>query len=218
MSRSTLNSIKPINPLGQLENSKTSESLRSTILETAKDFKSSWITLGRYLYTVYQDKLYKEWGFREFETYCLKEVCIKMTTAQKMLRSYGFLEKEEPKFIKDNRYREEEPRRIPDYESVNVLRLAKNRNLDEEDYDELKQKVLEGSPVESVRQQYRNFLEAAKTESPDEIRENNRKSSLKRTVSTLKTLYRELSAHKFLSARKLKDMEILIQELEKELF
>ncbi len=37
-------------------------SLRYHVLESAKNFKSSWIELGRSLYSVFKDKLYKEWG------------------------------------------------------------------------------------------------------------------------------------------------------------
>ena len=71
-------------------------SLRYHVLESAKNFKSSWIELGRSLYSVYKDKLYKAWGFNTFDAYTLKEIGIKKPTAMKLLRSYYFLEKEEP--------------------------------------------------------------------------------------------------------------------------
>ena len=36
-------------------------SIRYHILESAKNFKSSWIELGRSLYSVWKDKMYKDW-------------------------------------------------------------------------------------------------------------------------------------------------------------
>ena len=43
--------------------------LRQEVLESAKYFKTSWIELGRCLYTVWKDKKFREWGFNEFENY-----------------------------------------------------------------------------------------------------------------------------------------------------
>jgi hypothetical protein len=48
-------------------------SVRHAALKNAKDFKSSWIELGRVLYTVWKDKLYKDWGYQEFEAYVARK-------------------------------------------------------------------------------------------------------------------------------------------------
>ena len=42
-------------------------SLRRETLEAAKRFKSSWIELGRMLWTVYREKKFREWGYLTFE-------------------------------------------------------------------------------------------------------------------------------------------------------
>ena len=68
-----------------------SESLRYHILESAKNFKSSWVNLGQGLYSVWKDKLYKEWGYSTFESFSAKELGIRKQTALKLLRSYYFL-------------------------------------------------------------------------------------------------------------------------------
>lgn len=44
--------------------------------------------------------------------------------ASKLFRSYQFLEKEEPKFIDPEKLAEEPVESLPNYESVNLLRLA----------------------------------------------------------------------------------------------
>ena len=73
-------------------------SLRYQTLQSARRFKSSWIELGQYLQTVWREKHYKNWGYMSFESYCAKEIAIKNSTALKLLRSYYFLEREEPVF------------------------------------------------------------------------------------------------------------------------
>ena len=72
------------------------DALRNKTLDAAKRHKASWIELGQYLYAIYKDKYYKDWGYLTFEAYCGKEINVKLSTASKLLKSYDFLEKEEP--------------------------------------------------------------------------------------------------------------------------
>ncbi|MBU1998209.1 MAG: hypothetical protein KKE64_01795, partial [Candidatus Omnitrophica bacterium] len=119
-------------------------SVRYQVLQNAKNFKTSWVELGRSLYTVHRDKLYKEWGYSVFENYASKEIGIKKDTAMKLLRSYYFLEKEEPDYLKEDFVRQAQTASVPNYESVNLLRLAKNKKaLDETDYKEFRKQVFE---------------------------------------------------------------------------
>ncbi|MDP3804419.1 MAG: hypothetical protein Q8Q87_02570, partial [Candidatus Omnitrophota bacterium] len=120
------------------------DSIRYKILQSAKDFKTSWLELGRALYSVWRDKSYKEWGYLTFEAYTSKEIGIKKQTAMKLLKSYFFLEKEEPIYLQKNYAESSEPSKLPTYESVNLLRLAKNKKmLDKDDYAQLKENILE---------------------------------------------------------------------------
>ena len=98
--------------------------IRRRMLECAKNFKTSWIDLGQSLYSVWKDKLYKDWGYMTFEAYTAKEIGIKKQTAMKLLKSYYFLEKEEPVMLDKERAEGASPAALPNYESVNVLRLA----------------------------------------------------------------------------------------------
>ena len=86
------------------------DELRVKTVEIAKKHKSSWIELGQHLFSIYKNKLFKEWGYQAFETYCRKELGIKETTASKLLKSYSFLEKEEPRIVKPEFPQEENPR------------------------------------------------------------------------------------------------------------
>ena len=87
-------------------------SFRYKVLDAAKGFKSSWIDLGQYLFSVYRDKSYREWGYLTFDAYCAKEIGIRQPTAMKLLKSYSFLEREEPSFLKREALDERQPNRI----------------------------------------------------------------------------------------------------------
>ncbi len=133
---------------------------RYQVLASAKDFKSSWIQLGQYLCSVYQDKRYKEWGYLTFEAYCGKEVGIRQATAVKLLKSYAFLEREEPSFLKEASNEDFRPTQIPSYEAVNTLRLAKdNQSVSKSDYASIREDVLEKAKEgKEVREKLRYVL------------------------------------------------------------
>ena len=120
------------------------DSIRYRVLQSAKNFKTSWIELGQSLYSVWKDKSYKEWGYITFDAYTQKEVGIKKATAMKLLKSYYFLEKEEPIYLQKEHSDAQPPAAMPSYESVNLLRLAKDKNaLDNDDYQRFKKDVLD---------------------------------------------------------------------------
>jgi hypothetical protein len=193
--------------------------VRQHVLEMAKGFKSSWIELGRALYSVHKDKLYKEWGFATFEAYTSKEIGIRNQTAMKLLRSYFFLEKEEPGFLKDDSGAAADPANIPSCESVNVLRLAKNnKSLDNDDYEDLKKGVFqEGKDALEVRKDLTSMIRQRKELDPQEARQEKRTIVIRRFLSTLKSLKMELETTKMLPASLTKDVDALIKRVEDEM-
>jgi len=139
-------------------------SFRYKALDAARRFKSSWVELGQLLFTVYQDKLYRDWGYLTFEAYCSKEVGIRQPTAVKLLKSYSFLEKEEPAYLhRDGGLSEAKPNQIPSVDLVNALRLAKaSGRVPESQYKELRDDVLENGREEAeVKKKIRYILKAS---------------------------------------------------------
>ncbi|MFT3709260.1 MAG: hypothetical protein QM817_16595 [Archangium sp.] len=98
-------------------------SLRHTVILAAKRFKSSWVEFGKLLAQVRHEALFEQWGYPNFETYCLAELRIKKQTAEKLTRSYGFLEKHEPQVMKTPELAEA----APAFEVVEVLAQAEER-------------------------------------------------------------------------------------------
>lgn len=194
-------------------------SLRYQVLESAKGFKTSWMDFGRILYSVCKDKLYKEWGYASFETYVVKELGIRKETAMKLLRSYYFLEKEEPDYLKQDYARPEDTALIPSYESIDVLRLAKNKKgLDEQDYETLKKEVFEkGKDFRQVRKDLTSLIRQRQELQPQEAYQKRRASTIRRFLGTLKAIKKEIETAKLLPAPLIKEAASLIQKLEAEL-
>lgn len=169
-------------------------SVRYCVLQKAKNFKSSWIELGQALYSVYNDKLYKEWGYQAFETYTVKEAGIKKPTAMKLLNSYYFLEKEESQCLQANYDGSSDVKSMSGYEAVDVLRLAKrNKELDEADYADLKKGAFEeGKDAKQLKKDVTLLLKKRKNIDPEEEKIRSNKVIIKRCVTTLKTIKKDI--------------------------
>lgn len=194
------------------------DSLRYHVLESAKNFKTSWVALGRSLYTVWKDKLYKSWGFNTLEGYTSKEIGIKKLTAMKLLRSYYFLEKEEPQYLSKDYEESASAATVPTYESVDLLRKAKNNKvLDNQDYVNFKKDVFEkGRDTQAVKKDLTALIRQRKELDPEEIHEKERVSVVRRYLNVLRSMKKEIQISKLLPPTLLKETESLINKLEEE--
>ena len=190
--------------------------IRYETLEAAKRFKSSWVELGRMLWTVWREKKYREWGYLTFDAYCAKEIGIKTSTAKKLLHSYYFLEKEEPSVLK--RITEEPAANLPNVDAVNLLRLlSKRQAVPEENYQQLRSYILEkGKEAPEVRREVRMMLEAAEPD-PEAARAARRQATLRRMIGTLRGIRQECEAAKFLPQKLLNEIQSLTKKLEEAL-
>ena len=196
------------------------ESLRQKTQEAAKRHKASWIELGQYLYAIQKDKLYKNWNYLSFETYCRKELHLKETTAAKLLKSYFFLEKVEPSLASPEKLMDEEgPKVVPHYESVNLLRLAKeNKNLTSGDFADLRESVIQyAKEPKEVRAQVKKILSGREDKDPAEVRRARRNTAIRRLVTVLSGTKRELESEGLLPAYLIKQISELAAKLEDQL-
>jgi len=194
-------------------------SLRYQILESAKNFKTSWVQLGQALYAVWKDKLYKEWSYSSFDAYTAREIGIKKQTALKLLRSYYFLEKEEPQYLRKDYAQTSSVAGLPNYESIDLLRRAKDRRvLDNEDYASLKKAIFEkGQDAGQIRKDLTVLMRQREELEPDEARRKRKFAVLKRFLGILKSLKEEAEASKLLPSPLIKEASELIKKLEAEI-
>ena len=191
--------------------------VRYEALSCARNFKTSWIALGRVLATVFRDRAYKEWGYLTFDAYCAKEVGIQPLTAKKLLRAYAFLEQHEPRLLQAGGSKAIPANRYPTYEAVDVLRQAKERSgVSEEAYEELRERVVEhGEPAPAARKELRMVLRRAQPPAEAEaVAQRERQAALRRLIGTLRAIHRAAAEECLLPSGLLRDTERLTQRLE----
>jgi hypothetical protein len=193
-------------------------SFRHHVLKTAKDFKLSWIALGQALYTVWKDKVYKNWGFASIEGYATKEIGIKKLTVMKLLRSYYFLEKEEPGYLAKEYTESASPAAVPTYEAIDLLRKAKGKKtLDQTDYTNFKKDIFEkGKDIQQVKRDLTTLIRQRKELDPHKEKQRTKTLTIRRFLVTLKSMKREIEITHLLPASILKETESLIKKLEAE--
>ncbi|WP_373045151.1 hypothetical protein [Vulgatibacter sp.] len=160
-------------------------SFRADVLESARRFKASWLDLARHLVRVRGEGIWQEWGYATFEAYCARELRIKKATAQKLVQSYGFLEKHEPEVLED----EDRARKTPSFEVIEVLSKAEERGqLDDQTYREVREKLWEQpvAPAEIKRELAKRFPEPEPEEPPVDL-------TVKRLAAQARKLARDLS-------------------------
>ena len=215
----TLPKTKAISQIEEKMGEIDEESLRYQTLQSARRFKTSWIELGQYLQTVWRDKHYKNWGYTSFESYCNKEIAIKQSTALKLLRSYYFLEREEPSFLKTKLADSDNVVKLPSCDSVDILRLAKDKKgLNEKDYKTLRYRVMdEAEEPKEVRSELRSILESYPEAHSEDEKKRKQQATVKRFLGTLKNLRKEIEGSGLLSKKLTMEIDQLIVKIESEL-
>jgi hypothetical protein len=162
-------------------------SIRRKVLEGARRFKSSWVELGRLLHQVQREALWREWGFASFDAYCTKELFIRKATAEKLTRSYGFLERHEPGLAtgeQDDR-RRAASKPPPPFEVVEVLSRAEaSGRLQPDRWEDLREEALGAPSVAALNRQLAERLGPAPKPPPaDEAERVRRLAALARRLA-----------------------------------
>lgn len=196
-----------------------SDNIRKRVLTYSKDFKTSWVNLGQALYAVWQDKLYHIWGYEKFEHYTEKELGMKKSTALKLLKTYYFLEDNEPAYLKKEFAETREPVHVPGIDEINVLRLAKGKKeLMKQDYDQLKRSVFDkGKDASSVRKDLVSMMKERKQVDPDEERDQRNAAAIKKLIFSIRSFEKDMEVLKILPDEVVTEAKELLSKLEEHL-
>ncbi len=210
--------MESVNALKKKYENIPAEALRQEILQHAKDFKTSWIALGQALYTVWRDKLYHGWGYEEFEHYIVGELGIKKQTALKLVKTYFFVEQEEPTYLKEEYRESRETPVVPSYETLDVLRLAhQSKELTRDDYAKLRKNVFEKGKHEGLlRKDLTALMKERKVVDPEEEREKRNENSVKRLLTALRAFKKDMETLRLVPQEIVDEAEFLIKKLERE--
>ncbi len=162
--------------------------LRHTVLVAAKRFKSTWVELGKLLVQVHHEALYQGWGFDSFDAYCAHELHIRKATADKLIRSFSFLAKHEPKEVAS----EDVGQRAPAFEVVEVLANAEERGqLSAAEYRSVRDSIW--NPQQPVSELKRELVDRFPRPAPEPASDA---SQLRRLAALARKLASELAAQK----------------------
>ena len=193
------------------------ELLRNQLAEYAKNFKVSWLHLGQGLYSVWQDKLFYAWGYEKFEDYATRELGLKKPLALKLVKTYLFVEQEEPGYLKTEFSRSREAVVVPGYESLDVLRLAHRRTeLTRDDYVKLRKDIFDkGKDAALVRKDLTAIIKERKPIDPEQQRQTRHQASVKRFLNALRSFTKDMETLQLIEADIVQEAEILMNKLEK---
>jgi tRNA C32,U32 (ribose-2'-O)-methylase TrmJ len=160
--------------------------------------------------------MYKEWGYVNFDVYASREIGIRKQTAMKLLKSYYFLEKEEPQYLKTDYAQSAPAAQIPSYESVDILRQAKNKKvLDEDDYNNLKKEIFEkGRDAQELKKNLGVIIRQRQELEPEEAQEKRKLATVRRLLGQLRMLKQEVQLLKMLPMPLIKELEEMIKKIE----
>jgi hypothetical protein len=159
---------------------------RYRVLDSARQFKASWVDLGEQLVTVNRGNLFSEWGYSTFEEYCSREIRIRKQTAQKLTLAFGYLQQKAPNLLE-----QKETRPAPDYRSVDLLRRAEEEEqFSDKEFSDLSQAVLEENrSLPTIQKKFRESVQSRLSLQESEFQAAKAAlSSAKRLESILVTL------------------------------
>lgn len=171
-------------------------SLRHKVMTALRQFRASWIELGRLLNEVVYGGDYKEWGYDDFEVYCARELGLKKPTVQKLMVSYNYMKKYESTRLHD--YEDDGDKasapEIPDFQTVELLdRVRRMDEVPEERMSELHRRAFEGEGEEpEFRRELRQALRPQMSEPEMGERSASRKSELAGILRAARELRRRL--------------------------
>lgn len=166
--------------------------LRHDTLHTALQFKANWLTLGEKLHEVFKSEEYKQWGYKNFEQYCSQEIGIRKNTAEKLTKSYYFLQVHRPELIseyKENKINKE----IPDVNTVKFLAdVETDERIPEEKYSELQQAAFdEGCSNRQLKKRYNDFVSELNLDDDEDAASKNSEKNIATLIQSLERIDRK---------------------------
>lgn len=215
---SVLDHEERLSKLKQLNNP-TSQELRKAAESAARDFKTAWLSLAQTLYAIWRDKLYEYWGYEKFEHYVEREVGIKKSMALKLIKTYAFIEDQEPQFLKEEYLQAKEPAVLPEVDALHVLRLARGKKeLTKQDYQDLRRQVVDqGCAAGVVRKDLTSLMKERKQVDPQEEREQRHAAAVRRFLNAIRSFKKDAEALKLVKVDVVRKAEELFKELEAEI-
>jgi hypothetical protein len=123
-----LEQSKTLQRLAQKRDAGNLDAAHKEVLDATHTFKLGWAVLGQTLLKVQRSKAYREWGFSDFKTFCAKELGLRYSTVEKLLRSTYYMQRHEPRWLDRNEAIQVETP-TPDLNAVNFLARGEEQQV-----------------------------------------------------------------------------------------
>lgn len=100
---------------------------RVTLLRCAQRFKRSWLELARVLNELQARRAFDRWGYADLHEYCQKELSIRPSTVDKLLLSYGTVQRHAPEVIEAVESGRAQRADVPSFDAVDYFARAIGR-------------------------------------------------------------------------------------------
>ena len=156
--------LSPTEHINRLLETVETDTPRHRALESALDFKGSWVRMAHRLKTVEQSELWEEWGYKSLNAYCKQELQLSRGEIRKIREGFAWLETEAPELAEAATADggAQNPRPIPDMDTVDQLAKGyaevQQDRIPRKTYEDLKKAALDGK--RSSYQLRRQFKEA----------------------------------------------------------
>ena len=140
---------------------------------------------------------------------------LKKSIALKLSRSYIFLEREEPVYLKKEFQESREPKKVPHYDEIDFLRLAKGKKeLTKTEFNRLKNDIFEkGKTAAMVRKDLTTLMKERKEVDPEEERDKRNERSLRGLIKALEEFNKDMETLKLVPDEIIKHSKDLREEL-----
>lgn len=167
-------------------------SVRYQVLVSLRKFRSSWVELGRLLTEIAYGGDYKEWGYEDFEIYCARELGLKKPTVKKLMVSFNYMKSYAPERLENSD--ESAGYDVPDYQTVELLKKARDReDIEEDEKEELHRLAFDNASEEGVlRKEIRSRLRPACDEDIEEAN-STRRSDIEGILRLARNLRQKLA-------------------------
>jgi hypothetical protein len=111
---------RKLDALEQILSRAGDDPVRLDLVQRAQRFKRSWVELAEGLTQLQRSRAYEDWGYADLHENCSKELAIKQATVDKLLLSFGTVQRHAPEVLRHDGV----GRSIPSIEAVDYFNRA----------------------------------------------------------------------------------------------
>lgn len=117
--------------------------IREKVHRSLQNLKRAWVEFGASVIIVQRSKIFKEWGYETFATYCENELRLKKATIYEIINSTLFLIQKSPELYDSIMSSEADFTKLPSYHSIYLI-AKKEKKITTKKALELYKSVIEG--------------------------------------------------------------------------